>query len=269
MSEGKKESVQKEYLAAMLKGISNHMLKMGVADSAECYAKGFAKLQSIGVGNKCTEAKKDANECKNRYRNVPAYDHTRVLLKTKNDKGTDYINANWITGFGKKKKYIASQGPVPDSIHDFWSMVWENKVTLIVKVTREVENGVLKCHRYWPDPEQHPPQSRACDMGQIEVEYESAVSGAAWITRKFTLRSKKDGEVRSLTQLSYEAWPDHGVPLTSREFLTFRRHVKTLEQVSDVSSAAIPFSQIPPCPTACAYMYHPFTVSRFDLRIFP
>jgi len=65
-------------------------------------------------------------------------------------------------------------------------------------------------------------------MGEVEVEFVSAVSSAAWITRKFSLR--KDGKERFLTQLSYEAWPDHGVPLTSREFLTFRHHVKTVEE---------------------------------------
>ena len=88
---------------------------------------------------------------------------------------------------------------------------------------------MLKCHRYWPDPDQQPAQDRACQMGEVEVEFVSAVSSAAWITRKFSLR--KDGKERFLTQLSYEAWPDHGVPLTSREFLTFRHHVKTVEEV--------------------------------------
>ena len=41
---------------------------------------------------------------------------------------TDYINANWISAFGRRHAYIACQGPVPDSLAHFWYMVWQANV---------------------------------------------------------------------------------------------------------------------------------------------
>ena len=103
-----------------------------------------------------------------------------------------------------------------------------------------MENGVLKCHRYWPDPDQEPPQKKVIIQifkSELEIEHISTVSSQCWITRKFFLR--KGTEERILTQLSYEAWPDHGVPLTSREFLTFRQHVQTVNKVRPASRAHV------------------------------
>jgi protein tyrosine phosphatase len=161
------------------------------------------------------------NEGKNRYKNVLPYDKTRVVIK--DGQVGDYINANWIPGYKNPKRYIATQGPVPTSIVDFWRMIWQEKVNVIVKVTREVESGTLKCHRYWPDPTSEPPQ-KVVLLGQIEVEHIKTESKANFITREFELR-KGSGKLR-VVQFSYESWPDHGVPLTTREFLQFRQAVK-------------------------------------------
>lgn len=128
-----------------------------------------------------------------------------------------------------------------------------SQVSIIVKVTREVENQTLKCHRYWPDPESEPPQKKVT-IGKIEIEHLSSKSQEQFIVRKFKLRHGQSE--RDITQFSYEAWPgvpvlsskcavhlyetlkeflprwvDHGVPLTAREFLDFRACIKA-EEVS-------------------------------------
>lgn len=104
---------------------------------------------------------------------------------------------------------------------------------MIVKVTREVEKGVLKCHRYWPDPTSEPPQKMVL-IGQIEVEHMSTITKDTYVVRKFKLQ--KGGDQLIVQQFSYEVWPDHGVPVTTREFLDFRDAVKT---ASDSTKAPV------------------------------
>ena len=102
-------------------------------------------------------------------------------------------------------------------------MVWQERCTVIIKVTREVEKGVLKCHRYWPDPSSEPPQKMVL-IGQVEVEHLSTQATDTYVVRKFRLR--KGGDQLTVQQFSYEVWPDHGVPNTAKEFLDFRDVVK-------------------------------------------
>ena len=86
----------------------------------------FAGCRSVGAGQECTASALEENAPKNRYRNIFAYDGSRVVLKTA--ASGDYINANWIPGYHGPRQYIASQGPVPNSMISFWRMIWECKV---------------------------------------------------------------------------------------------------------------------------------------------
>ena len=41
-------------------------------------------------------------------------------------------------------------GPLPHTFADFWRMVWEQQVLLVVMLTRVMERGRKKCGQYWP-----------------------------------------------------------------------------------------------------------------------
>ena len=75
------------------------------------------------------------NNSKNRFLNVPCYDHSRVPIEPRNDKNT-YIHANFVPGFDTDKDYILTQAPLPETIKDFWSMVFDHYVETIVMVSR-------------------------------------------------------------------------------------------------------------------------------------
>lgn len=165
----------------------------------------------------------------NRYNNIVAYDHTRVKIKPNPaTHNTDYINANYIDGFNRPNGYIASQGPVPSTQAGFWQMLWENRVEIIVMVTNEVEGGKMKCHRYWPDsPEEVAAGGQNPKMyGGFTVTATSEEVLPNYITRTFDLKENKTGQVRKIKHFLYTAWPDHGVPDTATEMLSFRHTVK-------------------------------------------
>ncbi|XP_026112039.1 receptor-type tyrosine-protein phosphatase mu-like isoform X6 [Carassius auratus] len=87
-------------------------------------------------------AKKDENRMKNRYGNIIAYDHSRVRLQPlEGEQSSDYINANYVDGYHRPNHYIATQGPMQETVYDFWRMVWQENTATIVMVTNLVEVG--------------------------------------------------------------------------------------------------------------------------------
>ncbi|XP_029077571.1 receptor-type tyrosine-protein phosphatase T isoform X2 [Monodon monoceros] len=166
-------------------------------------------------------AKEDENRNKNRYGNIISYDHSRVrLLVLDGDPHSDYINANYIDGYHRPRHYIATQGPMQETVKDFWRMIWQENSASIVMVTNLVEVGRVKCVRYWPD-----------DMevyGDIKVTLIETEPLAEYIIRTFTVQKKGYHEIRELRLFHFTSWPDHGVPCYATGLLGFVRQVKFL-----------------------------------------
>ncbi|XP_066869324.1 receptor-type tyrosine-protein phosphatase T isoform X9 [Kogia breviceps] len=166
-------------------------------------------------------AKEDENRNKNRYGNIISYDHSRVrLLVLDGDPHSDYINANYIDGYHRPRHYIATQGPMQETVKDFWRMIWQENSASIVMVTNLVEVGRVKCVRYWPD-----------DMevyGDIKVTLIETEPLAEYIIRTFTVQKKGHHEIRELRLFHFTSWPDHGVPCYATGLLGFVRQVKFL-----------------------------------------
>lgn len=159
----------------------------------------------------------------NRYNNINAYDASRVTVTPNENNGnTDYINANYIHGFNSNNMYIAAQGPVPNAFNAFWQMIAEQNIEIIVMVTNEVEDGKLKCHRYWPDH-----MNTSIDFGDVNVSQSldnPEILFESHIQRNFVVKYRE--QEWTVVQYAYTQWPDHGAPETTEEMLRFRALIK-------------------------------------------
>ncbi|XP_049745109.1 tyrosine-protein phosphatase non-receptor type 4 isoform X8 [Elephas maximus indicus] len=180
----------------------------------------FDQLYRKKPGMTMSCAKLPQNISKNRYRDISPYDATRVILKG----NEDYINANYINmeipSSSIINQYIACQGPLPHTCTDFWQMTWEQGSSMVVMLTTQVERGRVKCHQYWPEP------TGSSSYGCYQVTCHSEEGNTAYVFRKMTLFNQEKNESRQLTQIQYIAWPDHGVPDDSSDFLNFVCHVR-------------------------------------------
>ncbi|VDM97703.1 unnamed protein product [Thelazia callipaeda] len=120
-------------------------------DSSYLCISEFDALPNYRTLESCTSERAE-NAHKNRYNDIKAFDSTRVKLSIiGNDPSTDYINANFVKGYKGRKIFIASQGPLDASTDDFWRMIWEHKVRVIVMVANLYERNRCQCAKYWPD----------------------------------------------------------------------------------------------------------------------
>ncbi|XP_053440813.1 tyrosine-protein phosphatase non-receptor type 20 [Nycticebus coucang] len=160
-----------------------------------------------------------SNREKNRYRDILPYDATCVLL----GKGKDYINASYIriANYGEEYFYIASQGPLPGTVDDFWQMVLENNSNVIAMITREIEGGIPKCYHYWPSSLKKP-----LELEHFRVFLENYQMLQSFTIRKFQVVDKSKGISHFVIHLQFTKWPDHGTPASADNFIKYVRYAR-------------------------------------------
>lgn len=189
------------------------------ADSNCGFAEEYEDLKLVGISQPKYAAELAENRGKNRYNNVLPYDISRVRLSVQTHSADDYINANYMPGYHSKKDFIATQGPLPNTLKDFWRMVWEKNVHAIVMLTKCVEQGRTKCEEYWPS-------KQAKDYGDITVAMTSEIVLQEWTIRDFIVKNKQTSDSHPLRQFHFTSWPDHGVPDTTDLLINFRYLVR-------------------------------------------
>ncbi|KAM4615437.1 tyrosine-protein phosphatase non-receptor type 12-like [Polymixia lowei] len=180
------------------------------------------KIYPTNVGER------EENVKKNRYKDILPFDHSRVKLALKTtNQDTDYINANFIKGMDGPEAYIATQGPLPNTVNDFWRMNWEYNVAVIVMACREFEMGRKKCERYFPLLGEEP-----MSFGPFRISCESEQARTDYFIR--TLVVEYENESRRLTQFHYMNWPDHDVPSSFDSILDMIGLMREYQENDDV-----------------------------------
>ncbi|RKF77170.1 Tyrosine-protein phosphatase 1 [Golovinomyces cichoracearum] len=184
---------------------------------------------------------------KNRYNNIWPYEHSRVKLLSRPAGACDYVNASHIKASKSNKRYIASQGPLPATFEDFWSVIWDHDVRVIVMLTAESENGQLKCHNYWSAENYGQFRLKLLSEKNVSLETrpknewgrrrattftesstppkptndQSIAEAAQGIVRKFELSNSAKPSIpnREITQIHYCSWPDFGTPASPSQLL--------------------------------------------------
>ncbi|MEE6460316.1 hypothetical protein FKM82_000918 [Ascaphus truei] len=173
-------------------------------------------------------SKKLYNQAKNRYSDVLCLDQSRVKLGLiGTDETTDYVNASFMDGYKRKNAYIATQGPLPKTFDDFWRMVWEHKVLIIVMTTRVIERGRIKCGQYWPLE-----VGRNEDSGHFSIRNIHIDLFQDFKLTHLDVYNKQTDESRSVAHYQYMSWPDFGVPKSASAMLDFRSQVKQHQTVA-------------------------------------
>ncbi|KAK1906966.1 hypothetical protein KUDE01_009362, partial [Dissostichus eleginoides] len=173
------------------------------------------KIYPTNVGEK------EENVKKNRYKDILPFDHTRVklTLKTTNN-DSDYVNANFIKGMDGPEAYIATQGPLQNTVIDFWRMNWEYNVAVIVMACREFEMGRKKCERYFPLLGEEP-----MSFGPFRISCESEQTRTDYFIRTLTVENEN---------FHYMNWPDHDVPSSFDSILDMIALMREYQENDDV-----------------------------------
>ncbi|XP_028989981.1 receptor-type tyrosine-protein phosphatase epsilon isoform X4 [Betta splendens] len=167
-----------------------------------------------------------ANMKKNRVLQIIPYDFNRVILSMRRGQEfTDYVNASFIDGYRQKDYYIATQGPLPHTVDDFWRMVWEWKCHSIVMLTEVQEREQDKCYQYWPTEE-------SISHGDYTVELKGDTLCDTFSLRDLVLTYTPDKQTRVIRHFHFHGWPEIGIPAEGKGMIDIIASVQRQQQQS-------------------------------------
>ncbi|XP_061298759.1 tyrosine-protein phosphatase non-receptor type 7 isoform X2 [Pezoporus flaviventris] len=147
---------------------------------------------------------------KDRYKTILPNPESRVCLRRAGkQEESSYINANYITGYaGRPREYIATQGPMLNTVSDFWEMVWQEEVPLIIMIT-ELQEHKEKCVHYWPQKEG--------TYGPFTIRVQGVSDCAEYVVRDLSIQL--EGECRQVKHILFPSWPDQQTPGSAKPLL--------------------------------------------------
>ncbi|XP_032642126.1 receptor-type tyrosine-protein phosphatase C isoform X2 [Chelonoidis abingdonii] len=198
----------------------------------------FQRLPSYRGWRTQNTGNRQENKSKNRNSKMIPYDFNRVPIKHEEEKSKEsehdseessdedsdceeasrYINASFITGYWGPKEMIATQGPLPETINDFWQMIVQRKVKVIVMLTELKEGDQQLCAQYWGEGKQ--------TYEGIEVEMKDVNLSSGYTIRAFDVTHGKRKETRNVYMYQYHKWNSLELPENPKDLVTMILNLK-------------------------------------------
>uniref|UniRef100_A0A8C2ZTC2 protein-tyrosine-phosphatase n=1 Tax=Cyclopterus lumpus TaxID=8103 RepID=A0A8C2ZTC2_CYCLU len=218
----------REYLLAAGRPLTRQQLRDVVNNTDKLHAE-FAEIPMNFIDPK--ELDIPNHGTKNRYKTILPNPHSRVILKSKscNDPLSSYINANFIRGYlGDERAFIATQGPMVNTVNDFWQMAWQEEAPAVVMITKLKEKNE-KCVLYWPE--------KRGIYGKVEVLVNAVRQCEHYTARSLTL--KCGNQTRELQHYWYTSWPDHKTPDSTVPLLQLMDDVEEERRAADTTGPVV------------------------------
>ncbi|XP_056132483.1 receptor-type tyrosine-protein phosphatase C [Lampris incognitus] len=183
----------------------------------------------------------EENRKKNRLSNVLPYDYNRVLLRLdsevshdgdgdddddddddgessdeEDERSTKYINASHIDGYWRPRNIIATQAPLPDTIADFWQMVFQNKARTVIMLSDSGESDLESA--YFGNERKN--------FGDIEVAVTATDNSPTFTTRVMQIRHAKRKESRQVKHFSFLKWVNTELPERAQDLVDMIKNIK-------------------------------------------
>lgn len=213
-----RECTAEEFLLSAGNVLSRSQLKKALSDPASLH-KEFLEVPL----NHPEKVEVCGSGMKNRYCSVLPNPQSRVILPSSSDDPlSSYINANYIRGYdGEDARYIATQGPLAHTIGDFWKMIWTEKASVIVMMTRLHEAAETKCDTYFPLD-----KNNRLQAGSFTIIVNCISNKDGYTIRDLEIRH--EGERRHVQHYWYDSWPDHAVPQAADALVSLVAEVNAL-----------------------------------------
>jgi len=158
------------------------------------------------------------NKPKNRYPDIRSYDQTRVKLTSSEEiEGSDYINANFVVGYKERKRWVCAQGPLEYTLADFWRMIQEQGVEIVIMLTNLEEYNRVKCAQYWPG-------AGTSTYGPVTVAFVQEKRYSDYVVRELKLTVEGHAP-RTISHYHYLQWKDFNAPEHAPAMLKFVKRI--------------------------------------------
>ncbi|XP_076848697.1 phosphatidylinositol phosphatase PTPRQ isoform X2 [Brachyhypopomus gauderio] len=202
------------------KAFLQHVEDLCANDNAK-FQEEFAELPKLLHDLATSDADLPWNRSKNRFTNIKPYNNNRVkLLSEPGIPGSDYINASFVSGYLCPNEFIATQGPLPGTVADFWRMIWETRSKTVAMLTQCFEKGRIRCHQYWPED-----NKPVTVFGDIIITKLTEDVHPDWTVR--AIRVERHGDYMVVHHFNYTSWPEHGVPESSSTLIQFVKALRS------------------------------------------